>query len=89
MTDKDTQKMQQYAEYLEQFAEGLTKCCDDLLDDFSIAVHCMDKVSGAKALKQLSICVDDIKKATPVATDTAKKLVKSKKILDDLINIRY
>ena len=89
MTDKDTQALQQYAEYLEQFATGLTKCCDDLLADFSSAVHCMDSTSKAEALKQLTVCVEDIKKATPIATGTARKLVKSKKRLDGLSNIRY
>lgn len=83
MVDRDTQLMDQYATYLDEWVTAVTSVCQRLHQNAGVAVQCVDSASAARAVARLDGSIENIEKALPVTTGTARKLVRARRYLDE------
>lgn len=79
----DTQKMEEYAEFLEENSRKIIDLCNKLEENLIIAVQCMDQQSGRSAAQRLAQNLEKIKSNVPISDDASKRLVLSKKYIDN------
>lgn len=78
----NTQKMEEYAEFLEENSRKIIELCNKLEESLAMAVQCMDQQSGRSAAQRMAQNLENIKKNVPVSEDASKRLVLSKKHID-------
>lgn len=79
----DIQKMEEYAEFLEENSRKIIDLCNKLEENLIIAVQCMDQQSGRSAAQRLAQNLEKIKSNVPISDDASKRLVLSKKYIDN------
>lgn len=78
----NTQKMEEYAEFLEENSRKIIALCNKLEESLVIAVQCMDQHSGRSAAQRMAQNLENIKNNVPISDDASKRLVLSKKYVD-------
>lgn len=78
----NTQKMEEYAEFLEENSRKIIALCNKLEESLVIAVQCMDQQSGRSAAQRMARNLENIKNNVPINDDASKRLVLSKKYVD-------
>ena len=78
----NTQKMEEYAEFLEENSRKIIALCNKLDESLVIAVQCMDQQSGRSAAQRMAQNLENIKNNVPISDDASKRLVLSKKYVD-------
>lgn len=78
----NTQKMEEYAEFLEENSRKIITLCNKLEESLVIAVQCMDQQSGRSAAQRIAQNLENIKNNVPISDDASKRLVLSKKYVD-------
>lgn len=78
----NTQKMEEYAEFLEENSRKIIALCNKLEESLVIAVQCMDQQSGRSAAQRMAQNLENIKSNVPISDDASKRLVLSKKYVD-------
>ena len=78
----NTQKMEEYAEFLEENSRKIITLCNKLEESLVIAVQCMDQQSGRSAAQRMAQNLENIKNNVPISDDASKRLVLSKKYVD-------
>lgn len=78
----NTQKMEEYAEFLEENSRKIIALCNKLEESLVIAVQCMDQQSGRSAAQRMAQNLENIKNNVPISDDASKRLVLSKKYVD-------
>lgn len=78
----NTQKMEEYAEFLEENSRKIIAVCNKLEESLAIAVQCMDQQSGRSAAQRMAQNLENIKNNVPISDDASKRLVLSKKYVD-------
>ncbi len=78
----NTQKMEEYAEFLEENSRKIIDLCNKLGESLVIAVQCMDQQSGRSAAQRMAQNLENIKKNVPISDDASKRLILSKKYVD-------
>lgn len=83
----NTQKMGEYADFLEENSARIKELCNEIEESLIIAVQCMDQQSGRAAASRMARNLENIKKNVPISDDASKRLVKSKKYIGDARNV--
>lgn len=78
----NTQKMEEYAEFLDENSRKIIALCNKLEESLVIAVQCMDQQSGRSAAQRMAQNLENIKKIVSISDDASKRLVLSKKYVD-------
>lgn len=78
----NTQKMEEYAKFLEENSRKIIVLCNKLEESLVIAVQCMDQQSGRSAAQRIAQNLENIKNNVPISDDASKRLVLSKKYVD-------
>lgn len=78
----NTQKMEEYAQFLDENSRKIIALCNQLEESLMIAVQCMDQQSGRGAAQRMAQNLENIKNNVPVSDDASKRLVLSKKCVD-------
>lgn len=78
----NTQKMEEYAEFLEENSRKIIALCNKLEESLIIAVQCMDQQSGRSAVQHMAQNLENIKNNVPISDDASKRLILSKKYVD-------
>ena len=78
----NTQKMEEYASFLEENSRNIIALCNKIEECLTIAVQCMDQQSGRGAAQRMAQNLENIKKNVPVSDDAGKRLILSKKYVD-------
>lgn len=78
----NTQKMEEYAEFLEENSRKIIELCNRLEENLVIAVQCMDQNSGRSAAQRMAQNLESIKNNVPISDDASKRLMLSKKQID-------
>ncbi len=88
-TDKDTELMREYMNYLDDFVRDLQTHCKNMQAEIEIAAGCLDSETQKEAISAMNECIEMILSATPFAEGARNKLEKSKKYLESLQGIRF
>ena len=83
----NTQKMEEYAEFLEENSRKIIDLCNKLEECLVIAVQCMDQQSGRSAAQRMAQNLENIKNNVPINEEASKRLVLSKKYIDSASQI--
>ena len=83
----NTQKMEEYAEFLEENSRRIVALCNQLEEGLVIAVQCMDQQSGRSAAQRMAQNLENIKNNVPISDDASKRLTLSKKYVDSARHI--
>lgn len=83
----NTQKMEEYAEFLEENSRKIIALCNKLEESLVIAVQCMDQQSGRSAAQRMAQNLENIKNNVPISDDASKRLVLSKKYVDSASHV--
>ena len=67
----NTQKMEEYAEFLEENSRKIIDLCNKLGESLVIAVQCMDQQSGRSAAQRMAQNLENIKKPVPQCSHIA------------------
>lgn len=78
----NTQKMAEYAAFLEDNSRKIVALCDHLEECLVVAVQCMDQQSGRGAAQRMAQNLENIKNNVPISDDACKRLILSKKYID-------
>lgn len=78
----NTQKMEEYAEFLEENSRRIIALCNKLGESLVIAVQCMDQRSGRSAAQRMAQNLENIKNNVPISDEASKRLILSKKYVD-------
>ena len=78
----NTQKMEEYAEFLDENSRKIITLCNKLEESLVVAVQCMDQQSGRSAAQRMAQNLENIKNNVPISDDASKRLVLSKKYVD-------
>lgn len=78
----NTQKMEEYAEFLEENSRKIIELCNKLEESLVMAVQCMDQESGRSAAQRMAQNLENIKNNVPISEDASKRLILSKKHID-------
>ena len=78
----NTQKMEEYAEFLEQNSRKIIELCNKLEESLVMAVQCMDQQSGHSAAQRMAQNLENIKNNVPISDDASRRLILSKKHVD-------
>lgn len=78
----NTQKMEEYADFLEENSRKIVALCNKLEQNLTIAVQCMDQQSGRNAAHRMAQNLENIKKTVPLSGEAVRRLVRSKKYVD-------
>lgn len=78
----NTQKMEEYAEFLEENSRKIIELCNKLEESLVMAVQCMDQESGRSAAQRMAQNLENIKINVPISEDASKRLILSKKHID-------
>ena len=81
--DVNTQKMEEYATFLEENSRKIIELCNKLEESLVVAVQCMDQQSGHGAAQRMAQNLENIKKNVPISDDASRRLTLSKKYVDD------
>ena len=83
----NTQKMEEYAEFLEENSRKIITLCNKLEESLVVAVQCMDQQSGRSAAQRMAQNLENIKNNVPISDDASKRLVLSKKYVDSACHV--
>ena len=78
----NTQKMEEYAEFLEENSRKIIVLCNKLEESLVMAVQCMDQQSGRSAAQRMAQNLENIKSNVPISDDACKRLILSKKYVN-------
>ena len=78
----DTEKMKEYAEFLEDTSAQITTLCTKIEEALLMAVQCMDQQSGRGAAQRMAQNLENVKNNVPISNNASKRLVLSKKYID-------
>ena len=78
----NTQKMEEYAEFLEKKKRKIIVLCNKLEESLVMVVQCMDQQSGRSAAQRMAQNLENIKNNVPISDDASKRLILSKKYVD-------
>lgn len=78
----NTQKMGEYAEFLDENSKKIIALCNKLEENLAIAVQCMDQQSGRSAALRMAQNLENIKSNVPISDEASKRLILSKKYID-------
>ena len=79
----NTDKMGEYAEFLDQNSQKIIALCNKIEETLVIAVQCMDQQSGRGAAQRMAQNLENVKKNVPISDDASKRLVLAKKYIGD------
>lgn len=77
----NTQKMEEYAEFLEENSRKIIVLCNKLEESLVMVVQCMDQQSGRSAAQRMAQNLENIKNNVPISDDASKRLILSKNML--------
>ena len=83
----NTQKMEEYADFLEENSRNIVNLCNELERCLTIAVQCMDQDSGHAAALRMAENIENIKNNVPISNDAAKRLQLSRKYIHSATNV--
>ncbi len=83
----DTGKMSEYADFLEENSKKIITLCSKIEESLAIAVQCMDQDSGRAAAQRMAQNLENIKNNVPICDDANKRLVLSKKYIDNASSV--
>ena len=75
----NTEKMGEYAKFLEENSNRIKSVCARLEEYIQIAIQCMDQDSGRGAAQRLTKNIENIKNNVPTKDDACRRLVLSMK----------
>lgn len=78
----NTQKMEEYAAFLEENSRKIIELCNKLEESLIMAVQCMDQQSGRSAAQRMAQNLENIKNNVPISDDASRRLILSKKHID-------
>lgn len=78
----NTQKMEEYAVFLEENSRKIIELCNKLEESLIMAVQCMDQQSGRSAAQRMAQNLENIKNNVPISDDASRRLILSKKHID-------
>lgn len=78
----NTQKMEEYAVFLEENSRKIIELCNKLEESLIMAVQCMDQQSGRSAVQRMAQNLENIKNNVPISNDASRRLILSKKYID-------
>lgn len=78
----NTQKMEEYAGFLEENSRKIIELCNKLEESLVMAVQCMDQQSGRSAAQRMAQNLENIKNNVPISDDASRRLILSKKHVD-------
>lgn len=78
----NTQKMEEYAAFLEETSRNIIALCNTLGEGLLVAVQCMDQQSGRSAAQRMAQNLENIKNNVPISDDACRRLILSKKYVD-------
>ena len=78
----NTDKMQEYATFLDETSRQIVSLCEKIEEGLLIAIQCMDQQSGRAAAVRLGQNIDNIKKNVPISDDASNRLKLAKKYID-------
>ena len=78
----NTQKMEEYAEFLEENSRKIIELCNKLEESLVMAVQCMDQQSGRSAAQRMAQNLENIKNNVPISDEASRRLILSKKHVD-------
>ena len=79
----NTDKMSQYAEFLDENSQKIVALCNQIEQTLAIAVQCMDQQSGKNAANRMAQNLENVKKNVPISDDASNRLTLSRKLIDD------
>lgn len=83
----NTQKMGEYADFLEENSGKIIALCNKLEQDLTMAGQCLDQQSGRAAVKRMMQNLENIKKNVPISDDACRRLILSRKYIDSATQI--
>ena len=78
----NTQKMEEYAEFLEENSRKIIVLCNKLEESLVMVVQCMDQQSGRSAAQRMAQNLENIKNNVPISDEASMRLIRSKKYVD-------
>lgn len=78
----DTEKMAEYASFLEENSRKIIALCAKIEEGLAVAVQCMDQQSGRNAAQRMAQNMENIKNNVPISDDASQRLLLSKKYVD-------
>lgn len=78
----NTQKMEEYAVFLEENSRKIIELCNKLEESLIMAAQCMDQQSGRSAVQRMAQNLENIKNNVPISNDASRRLILSKKYID-------
>lgn len=83
----DTGKMTEYADFLDKTSRKIVLLCTKIEESLIMAVQCMDQQSGRGAVQRMAHNLENIKNNVPISDDASKRLVLSKKHINNAGNV--
>ena len=83
----DTSQMQNYASFMEEKSGEIRRLCSELQEQVQLATQCMDQQSGRSAASRMSEYIEIIRSCTDIADEAVRRLVLSKRHIDDAGNV--
>lgn len=83
----NTQKVQEYAEFLEESSRRIIALCNELEGGLAMATQCMDQQGGRDAAQRMEQSIERIKKNVLISEDARKRLVLTLKYIRQATDI--
>lgn len=83
----DTQKMSEYADFLEESSRRVVALCQKLETNLAVAVQCMDQQSGRLAAQRMAQNLETIRNSVPINDDAVQRLTLARKYIQNAGNI--